>query len=392
MKRLQDRIDFRICRPIIGIPLFLLVMYTVFHLSFYGLGAWMAKIMESIFFHLTESMRTWLTSLGTDEKALSLFIGVMSDIASVLSFLPQTAIFFFLIQWLTDLGYLSRAVFVTDTLLCRFGLSGNALIPLALGCGCTVPAILASDELKPNERKALLFSLPFLLCNARLPVLFFLTEAFFPNHKALAAFSCYLLSVFTVLLSSLLSSVGTKAPALIVRLTDYQLPSIVKPLQEAKKKSLDYLRRTAGVIVLGCVCVRLASALNVCFRFTENKKESLLFLLGKLFSFLFAPLGFAEAPFSAALGVGFFAKENLLFVLKMLSQSEISASLSIPARISFTAFSMLYLPCFSSVSVMRREARNRQTSLFLLRTFTLAYVLSWFLYTLSSILVTIVKF
>ena len=96
MKRLQDRIDFRICRPIIGIPLFLLVMYTVFHLSFYGLGAWMAEIMERIFFHLTESLRTRLTSLGTDEKALSLFIGVTSDIASVLSFLPQTAIFFFL--------------------------------------------------------------------------------------------------------------------------------------------------------------------------------------------------------------------------------------------------------------------------------------------------------
>ena len=391
MNRLQDRIDFRICRPIIGIPLFLLVMYTVFHLSFYGLGAWMAEILERIFFHLTENLGAWLTSIGTDEKAVSFFIGVISDIASVLSFLPQTAIFFFLIQWLTDFGYMARAIFVTDTFLCRFGISGNALIPLALGCGCTVPAILATNELKPNERKALLFSLPFLLCNARLPVLFFLTEAFFPSHKALAAFSCYLLSVFTVLLSSLLSSVGTKTPALIVRLTDYKLPSIVKPLREAKKKSLDYLRRTASVIVLCCVGVRLASSLNSQFHFTENEKESLLFLSGKLFSFFFTPIGFARAPFSAALGVGFFAKENLLFVLKMLSQSEISASLSIPARISFTAFSMLYLPCFSAVSVMRREMRNRKTILFFLRSFILAYALSWFLYTLSTILVVIVK-
>lgn len=391
MKYIQDRIDFCICRPMLGIPLFFLVMYTVFFLSFYGLGAWLTEYLGTIFFYLTEILRSFLLSIQTNEKIVLFLMGVLSDIASVLSFLPQTAIFFFLIKFLSDSGYMARAVFVADTVLYHFGLSGNALIPLAIGCGCTVPAVVASRELDPNERKILLFSLPFLLCNARFPVLFFLSNTFFPQHKALTAFLFYLLSLFIVFLSCKLSSFRKSAPPLIINLPDYQMPKLYPLLCEAKIKSSEYLNRTATVIFLCSIGFRLSSFLTPQFRFTEIKPQSLLSLLGEHLSFFFAPLGFGKASFSAALFAGFFAKENLLFVLEMLSKREISASLSIPARISFMSFSMLYLPCFSSVVTVFKETNLRKTLFLLFRTFLIAYTVSLILYTISDILVTFVK-
>jgi len=379
MKKIQDRIDFWICRPIVGIPLFFLAMYTVFRISFYGLGIWLTESLETFFFGLKERLEELLLAVGTGQKAASFFLGIFSDVASVLSFLPQTAIFFFLFKCLSDCGYMARAVFATDTLLCRFGLSGNTAVPLALGCGCAVPALTASRELKPDEKNALLFAMPFLICGARLPVLFFLCKEFFPRHRVLAAFSFYLLSVLTVLISSLLSSKGKTAPPLIVKLTDYRLPKAWALLREAGSKSADYLRRTASVIFLCSVLFRLTAAGKAL------GTESVLYGFGKALSVIFAPLGFGKAPFSAALFAGFFAKENLLFVLEMLSRDEFCTLLTIPGKISFTAFSMLYLPCFSAVCTVWRESGLRKTASLLLRTFFIAYGISAVLYVLSYI-------
>lgn len=390
MKTIQDRLDFQICRPILGIPLFLLIMYIVFSLSFSGFGAWITEILGTICFRLTEIFQNSLFAAKVNETFISFLINVISDVASVLSFLPQTAIFFFLLKALSECGYMSRAIFAMDTFLYRFGLSGNALIPLAIGCGCSVPAILASKELEAEEQNILIPSIPFLLCNARFPVLFFLIDTFFPKHKALTAFLFYLLSVFTVFLSCLLSSSRKQAPLLILNLENYQIPKIRILLQEAKDKSLEYLSRTISLIFLCAVGLRLSSILTYSFRFTEAEAKSLLYFLGEKLSVLFLPLGFGKAPFSAALLAGFFAKENLLFVLEMLSHEEISASLTLPARISFIAFSMLYLPCFSAVSTLFKEAGAKKTALLLLRTFSISYILSWILYTLSNALVAFV--
>ena len=392
MKNFQDRLDFQICRLIIGIPLFLIIMYMVFSLSFCGFGAWLTEILGTIFFYMSEILQTILISVKTDQKIVSLIIGILSDIASVLAFLPQTAIFFFLLKFLSDCGYMVRAVFVTDTFLQKFGLSGNALIPFALGCGCSVPAVIASHELNPNERKILLSAIPFLLCNARFPLLIFLTDSFFPQHKTQAAFFFYLLSLFTVFLSCRFSSFRETAPPLIVHLQDYKIPKISSLLQEVKIKSAEYWNRTISLIFLCSVALRFSAVLTPYLRFTEIQTKSILYLLGEFLSHFFTPLGFGKAPFSAALVAGFFAKENILFVFEMLSVNENFSSFSIPARISFISFSMFYLPCFSSVITILKESNLRKTLLFLIRTFLIAYILSLFLYTISCILVALVKF
>lgn len=391
MNRTQDRLDFCICRPTVGIPLFFLIMYAVFSVSFSGLGAWMTAIAETFFFQLTEILQNFLFRTGANEKIISLFIGICTDVASVLAFLPQTAIFFFLLKALEECGYLARAVFVTDTLFRRFGLSGNAVIPAIIGCGCTVSAISSDQNTEPSERKLLLLSVPFLLCNARFPVLFFLCDSFFPKHKAFAALFFYVLSVFTFFLSSLISSKGKHAPPLIVKLPDYKIPRFSALLREVKSKSADYLNRTGSVIFLCAVCFRAADSLTPRFHFTGEEAESMLFLFGNVFSFLFVPLGFGKAPFSASLFAGFFAKENLTFTLEMLSSKELASLLSFPARVSFTAFAMLYLPCFSTVCAVFRESGIKKTLLFSLRSLFLAYFISFILYTLSYVVVVFVE-
>ena len=391
MNRPQDRLDFQICRPIIGIPLFFLMMYGVFSISFSGLGAWMTEITETVFFRLTEILETILSGTGANKKAVFLFIGIFKDTFSVLSFLPQTTIFFFLLRGLEECGYMARAVFATDTLFRRFGLSGNAVIPAVIGCGCSVSAVSAMQNTEPNERKKLLFSIPFLICNARFPVLFFLTDAFFPKHKALAALFFYALSFFIFFLSAFLSSKGKTAPPLIVKLSDYKLPRFSPLFREMKNNCKDYLNRTATVIFLCAVCFHTAASLTPQLHFTEKETESILFLFGKTFSFLFAPLGFGKAPFSASLFAGFFAKENLTFALEMLSQKELSSLLSFPARVSFTAFSMLYLPCFSMSCAVCQEAGIKNALRFSVRSLLLAYFVSFILYTLSYTVVVFVK-
>ncbi|MBQ3489713.1 MAG: ferrous iron transporter B [Clostridia bacterium] len=389
MPRALDRLDFLLCRPIVGLPVFFFVMYGVFFLSFSKPGEWMSGYTETILFGLTEALADFLLSAGTNPKAASVINGILNNTASVLAYLPQTAIFFFLIKGLEDCGYLSRVIFTADRFLSRFGLSGHALLPFLIGFGCYVPAMEASRTLTKNERKILKDSLPFLICSARLPVLFFLCEAFFPKRKAFAAFAFYLLCAAVFFLSSLIASRGKAAPPLAVLLPDFRLPKLRILFGEAWKKSRDYLIRTATVIFLCAVCLRICS-IPISLTETEEPKN-LLSLFGETLSFLFVPLGFGKPPFAAALFSGFFAKENLMFVMEMLSPKEISSLLSLPARISFTAFSMLYLPCFSSAAAVCKEWGAKEMSVFLLRTFVTAYSISWILYTLSEILVAFVQ-
>lgn len=388
---MKNKVDFLICRPIVGIPLFFLVMYAVFSVSFSDFGAWLTGITETFLFYIAEILSGVLLRMGTAKILVSFLVGICRDMASVLAFLPQTAIFFFLLKGLDDCGYLSRAVFVMDTVFSRFGLSGNAVIPAIVGCGCSVSAVSASESLYPKERKILLDSVPFLICNARFPVLFFFSEAFFPKHSSLAALFFYALSVLVFFFSALISSKGKNAPPLIVRLPDYKIPSLTALFREAKIKSREYLSRMATVVFLCAVSFRLFSLLTAHFSFTESVTESLLVFFGKQTAFFFRPLGFAEAPFAAALFAGFFAKENLMFILEILSPKEFSVLLSFPSRVSFTAFAMLYLPCFPMTSAVFRQYGGQKTICFLIRSLLFAYGIAFILYTLSDILVVIVK-
>ena len=383
MNRTQDRIDFFLCRPIIGIPLFFLVIYALFTLSFSHIGGWLTRMMENFFFLLTEMLQNILLQAGAEEKLVFFCVGVCKNTAAVLSFLPQTAIFFFLLKGLEECGYLARAVFAMDTFFNRFGLSGNAAIPAIVGCGCSVSSISVSEKLDPQERKHLIFSVPFLICNARFPVLFFLAESFFPEHKALAAWFFYALSVFTFFISSLISSKGKSAPPLIVRLTDYKIPKLRMLFKEAKNKSKEFLNRTGTVFFLCSVGIHLIDWIFPQFFIAEEEN---------LFSWIFSPLGFGKPPFTTALFTGFFAKENLMFILETFAKKELVSLLEFPARVSFTAFSMLYLPCFSAVCSVFREMGIQKTLIFTVRSFLFAYIESLSLYTLSGILVAFVKF
>ena len=391
MRRAQDRLDFLICRPIIGIPLFFSLMYAVFFLSFSSAGEWMSEILGKFLFMITQALEKRLLSFGTHPQVLSILNGILQNTASVLAYLPQTVIFFFFIKMLEECGYLARAVFAADSLLARFGLSGNALLPVVLGMGCHVSALTASRELDANETGILRNSIPFLICNARLPVLFFLTDAFFPKHKSLAAFVFYAFSLLLFFLCALLSRKRKNAPPLIVRLPPLRFPAL--RIQGAKllSESRAYVIRTATVIFLCAVFFHLGISLTPQLRFTEYAEESLFYLLGEKISFLFAPLGFGKAPFSCALLAGFFARENLMFTAEALTQRPLNTLLTLPARISFTAFSMAYLPCYSAVRAVSKQTNGKQSVRFLFHTFFMAYAVSFILYVIASFLVNFVE-
>ncbi len=387
---LSDRIDTVICHPIVGVPLFFAVMSLIFLLTFSGIGGFLTTCLDKLFISLSEIVRSFFLHIGVSDMMIRFLIdGVFLGVSSVLSFLPQTAILFCLLAILEDSGYMARFAFVMDHLMRPFGLSGKAVIPMMIGFGCTVPAVMAATTLEEGEKENVIHSLPFVPCNARLPVLLFLVSSFFESHKALIASAFYLLSVAIALLSSLIFSSKNKtcvAAPLVIELPKYRMPRLRSLIREIENKLRDFIVRAGTVVFLSCVAINLFSVLTPSLKITENVGESILALIGNAATPIFSLLGFGNGSLIAALAAGFFAKESIISTIHILFPNGISSVLSTAGEVSFIAFSMLYTPCAATLSAMRKEIGARKSLSLLFRTLLIASLVSYFLYTIVRIL------
>ncbi len=353
-----------------AIPVFIGVMGLVCFLTFNVIGGWLQGLLETGIEALTGIVDSALTSAGVNEVLHELIInGIFEGVGSVLSFLPIIVTMFFFLSLLEDSGYIARVAFVMDKLLRKLGLSGRSIVPLLIGFGCTVPAVMATRTLpSQRDRKMTILLTPFMSCTAKLPIYGFFVDAFFPRYKALIVVCLYVISILIGILVALLykkTLFRGEAVPFVMELPNYRLPSARNTLQLLWEKSKDFLQRAFSVILIATIVVWFLKSFNFQFNLVENSHDSILATISGFITPLFAPLGLGDWRIVTSLISGFMAKESVVSVLEVLfnTQGGVTAAMSSLSACSLLVFSLLYTPCVAAVASVRREL-GRQWALY----------------------------
>ena len=347
-----------------AIPAFLLIMGLVFWITFGSVGAWLQGLMEECVAAVTAAVDGWLGAVGVNPVVHSLVIdGAFAGVGSMLSFLPLIVVLFLLLSLLEDSGYMARVAFVMDRPLRRFGLSGRSFVPMLIGFGCSVPAIMATRTLpSEHDRKMTVMLTPFMSCSAKLPVYGVLCAAFFARASVGVIVSLYVLGIVVGMLAALvLRRVvfrGEPVP-FIMELPNYRLPSAKTTLLLAWEKARDFITRAFTIIFLASVVVWFLQTFDVRLNVVADQSQSMLAGLGGLLAPVLAPLGFGDWRASTALVCGLIAKESVISTLTVLLGSTAPAALAgflTPvSAYAFLVFTLLYPPCVAAISAVRAE-------------------------------------
>lgn len=349
-------------------PAFLLIMAFVFWVSFGSLGAWLQGLMEEGVSWLTGLAVGALAAAGVNPVVQSLVIdGVFAGVGSMLSFLPLIVVLFLLLSMLEDSGYMARVAFVMDKVLRRFGLSGRSFVPMLVGFGCSVPAIMATRTLpSEHDRKMTVMLTPFMSCSAKLPVYGLLTAAFFARNSVLAMVSLYLLGVAVAAVVALVlkrtAFKGEPVP-FIMELPNYRLPSAKTTVMLAWDKAKDFIQRAFTIIFAASIVVWFLQTFDGQLNVVADQSQSLLAGFGGIIAPVLAPLGFGDWRASTALVTGLLAKESVISTLAVLLGTESAsalASLFTPlTAYTFLVFTLLYPPCVAAIGAVKNELGPR---------------------------------
>ena len=349
-------------------PAFLLIMALVFWLSFGSLGKWLQGLMEEGVAGATAWCAAELARAGVNPVVQSLVIdGIFAGVGSMLSFLPLIVVLFLLLSMLEDSGYMARVAFVMDKVLRRFGLSGRSFVPMILGFGCSVPAIMATRTLpSEHDRKMTVMLTPFMSCSAKLPVYGLLTSAFFAHGSVLAMVSLYLLGVAIAALVALVFRrtlfQGEPVP-FIMELPNYRLPSAKTTLLLAWDKARDFIQRAFTIIFAASIVIWFLQTFDWQLNVVADQADSLLAALGGVIAPVLEPLGFGDWRASTALVTGLMAKESVISTLAVLLGTDSVAALTglfTPlTAYAFLVFTLLYPPCVAAIGAVRNELGTR---------------------------------
>lgn len=367
-QRRSVKMDYYLTHKYLSIPIFIIIIGLVFFLTFDVIGAFLSGILGDILDGITASADKGLTNFGINPAMHSLIIdGIFAGVCSVLSFIPTIVTLFFFLSLLEDSGYMSRVAFVMDKLLRKIGLSGSSFIPLIIGFGCSVPAIMAARTLaSERDRKMTIMLTPFMSCSAKLSIYGIFIGAFFPDSGALVMLSIYLLgvavAVFTgAMLNSFVFS-GKPVP-FVMELPAYRMPTGRSILMHMWEKAEDFIHKAFTVIFMASIIVWFLQNFNSQF-YMVNSNESIIAEIGKLSAPIFEPLGFGDWRMSTALITGITAKEVVISTLSVLAV-DASGSVNLPKLFSpltaytFLVFCLLYPPCIASLATMRKELNSR---------------------------------
>ena len=356
----SEKIDRILTGKYTAIPCFIGIMALVFYLTFNVIGAWLQGILEIGIDKISALTDAALTAANVNSAMHSLVIdGIFTGVGSVLSFLPVIVTLFFFLSLMEDSGYIARVAFVMDKLLRKIGLSGRSIVPMLIGFGCTVPAVMATRTLtSERDRKMTILLTPFMSCTAKLPIYSFFVNAFFPKKGGLIMTGLYLLGIFVGILAALLYNgtlfKGEPVP-FVMELPNYRLPGAKNVAQLLWEKAKDFLQRAFSVILLATMIVWFLQSFDLHLNLVKDSSDSILAMTAGLLVPIFKPLGLGDWRICTALISGFMAKESVVSTLEVLFSGSIASVLTPLAASSLLAFSLLYTPCVAAIASVKRE-------------------------------------
>ena len=345
-----------------AIPIFIAIMGLVFYLTFNVIGAGLQTLLERGIDKLTEFTDNILKAGNVNEVIHSLVIdGIFSGVGSVLSFLPIIVTMFFFLSLLEDSGYIARVAFVMDKLLRKLGLSGRSIVPMLIGFGCTVPAVMASRTLpSERDRKMTILLTPFMSCTAKLPIYAFFVSAFFPKQGALVMTLLYVTGIIVGILIALVykkTLFKGEAVPFVMELPNYRMPSAKNVVQLLWEKSKDFLQKAFTVILIATMIVWFLQSFDARFNFVKDSQDSILAIISSALVPVFKPIGLGDWRVITALFSGFIAKESVVSVLEVLfgASAGVASVLTSLQAASLLVFSLLYTPCVAAIASIKRE-------------------------------------
>ena len=384
--RRSTAIDKIVTNKYLALPIFFGIMFLIFYLTFGLIGSALSDLLSLGIDALTGVVDRALTAYGLNPVVQSLVIdGIFAGVGAVLSFLPQIIVLFFFLSVLEDTGYMARVAFVMDKLMRKIGLSGRSFVPLLIGFGCTVPAVMAARTLSSErDRKMTILLTPFMSCSAKIPIYAVFASAFFPNHAALVMIGLYLGGILLGILSALLfrnTLFRGKPVPFVMELPNYRFPSPKNVALLLWEKAKDFLTRAFTVIFAAAVIIWFLQTFDPRLNVVTDSGTSILAAIGRLLSPVFVPLGFNDWRVTTALISGFTAKEAVVSTLGVLTgcgTAELGAvlpTLFTPlASVSFLVFTLLYTPCVAAVTTVKKELNSGTQALLLV---VFQCVLAW---------------
>lgn len=362
------KIDKVLTNKYLAIPMFIAIMGFIFWMTFSVLGKWLSDLLALGIDEVTALVDNALTAYGLNPVVHSLVIdGVFAGVGSMLSFLPIIVVLFFFLAILEDTGYMSRVAFVMDKLLRRIGLSGRSFVPMLIGFGCSVPAIMATRTLSSErDRKMTMLLIPFMSCSAKILIYAVFTAAFFPDHGGLVMTCLYVFGMLVGIIAAKVLSktafTGKPVP-FVMELPNYRMPSLKSVLLLMWEKAWDFIRRAFTVIFAATIVIWFLQHFDVRLNVVgEGSTDSLLAIIGTWIAPVFAPLGFGDWRVATALLTGLMAKEAVISTLGVLmnvganlGSAALGGLFTLPSAVSFLVFCLLYTPCVAALAALRRE-------------------------------------
>ena len=356
----SERIDRVLTGKWTAIPCFILIMATVFLLTFNVIGAFLQDLLDRGISALSSAVDGMMTSANVNPTLHSLVIdGIFGGVGSVLSFLPIVVTLFFFLSIMEDSGYIARVAFFMDKLLRKIGLSGRSIVPLLIGFGCTVPAVMSTRTLpSKRDRRMTILLTPFMSCTAKLPIYAFFVSAFFPKQGGLVMTALYLLGIIAGILAALLfknTLFKGEAVPFVMELPNYRMPGAKNVVRLLWEKAKDFLSKAFTIILIASVAVWFLQSFDTHLNLAADSSESLMAKISGLLVPIFIPLGLGDWRIITSLISGFMAKESVVSTINILFDGNIGAVLSVTSAVTMLVFTLLYTPCIASIAAVRRE-------------------------------------
>lgn len=381
------RIDKLLTGKYTAIPMFVLIMAAVFWMTFSVIGAWLQGVLETGIEFLATRLDALFELWAVNGIIRSLVIdGIFTGVGSVLSFLPIIVVLFFFLSLLEDSGYMARVAFIMDKLLRRIGLSGRSIVPMLIGFGCTVPAVMATRTLpSERDRKMTILLTPFMSCTAKLPIYAFFADAFFPDHSALVMIALYFIGIVVGIVAAFVlgkSMFKGDAVPFVMELPNYRMPGLKNVMMLLWEKAKDFLERAFTVIFIASVLIWFLQTFDFRLNVVSNPENSILSTVAGVVAPVFAPLGFGNWRVCTALVAGFMAKESVVSTLSVLSAGSLVMT---PFAVwSLLVFCLLYTPCVAAIASVKRELGGRWAIAVVIGQCTVAWVCAYITYIIAK--------
>ncbi|MBR1841812.1 MAG: ferrous iron transport protein B [Oscillospiraceae bacterium] len=388
----SERIDRILTGKYTAIPAFILIMGLIFWLTFNVIGLFFQELLESGIDAIAGYTDALLTSAGVSDVLHSLIIdGLFAGVGSVLSFLPIIVTLFFFLSMLEDSGYIARVAFFMDKLLRRIGLSGRSIVPMLIGFGCTVPAVMSTRTLpSERDRKMTILLTPFMSCSAKVPIYGFFAAAFFPDHAALVMVGLYVLGIILGILAAFIYKDtmfrGEPVP-FVMELPNYRMPGLKNVVRLLWEKAKDFLERAFTVILLATIVIWFLQHFDLRFNMTDDPHASILATVSGLLVPIMSPVGLGDWRICTSLITGFIGKESVVATMEILFPAGLEGVMSTLSGLCILVFSLIYTPCVAAIAAVRRELGSKWAIGIVLIQCAVAWVVTLIVHLIGSVII-----